>query len=258
MTQRRITIGILMGFLLANGLSCTFLQDRYVDPDEARRRLRVARSQAIPGSREAAEIDARLQAVDHVEEGIARREAEEAGRETLRRLSQSGASDEELGKAVRNTLQDAGGPEEATALKEGHDLREQHEAEKARAEDVQQLLAQEQKRTSELDSELTRVRQKADELEVRNRELAAQLQTVREQSAKPQEEAVRPAAQEQDEALRDTNMEGMSPIHHEVKRGETLFRLSRQYGVSVTAIKQWNRLKSNMIEVGQQLIVGYK
>jgi LysM repeat protein len=49
-----------------------------------------------------------------------------------------------------------------------------------------------------------------------------------------------------------------TPLIHEVKPGETLFRLSRQYRVDVKQIKNWNNLRDNMIEVGQKLIVGYQ
>lgn len=164
-------------------------------------------------------------------------------------------------------------------------LSEKYEAEKARAVNFQRLLAQEERRTGELDNELKRVRQEANELEARNRELSTQLQALRDQLAKAQEQAA--ALQEQGEVLRKAKreekgaekgaeksalgfgeplfqkpapsaQEGGVPVYHEVKPGETLFRLSRQYGVSVDTIKQWNRLKDDLIEVGQQLIVGYE
>jgi LysM repeat protein len=41
-----------------------------------------------------------------------------------------------------------------------------------------------------------------------------------------------------------------------VKAGETLYRISRQYGVSVEKVKKWNKLQDNTIEIGQKLIVG--
>ena len=43
---------------------------------------------------------------------------------------------------------------------------------------------------------------------------------------------------------------------HVVKPGETLYRISRRYGVSVDKIKKWNKLPDEIIEVGQKLIVG--
>jgi LysM repeat protein len=42
---------------------------------------------------------------------------------------------------------------------------------------------------------------------------------------------------------------------HIVKSGETLFRISRNYGISVTKLKTINNLKSNNIFVGQKLRV---
>jgi hypothetical protein len=58
------------------------------------------------------------------------------------------------------------------------------------------------------------------------------------------------------EAFPDTDKG--SPIYHHVKPGETLFRVSRQYGVQVDQIKEWNHLRDTIIEVGQKLIVGYQ
>lgn len=42
-------------------------------------------------------------------------------------------------------------------------------------------------------------------------------------------------------------------IQHRVTSGETLFSLSRRYGVSVDDIKTWNNLTSNLLEIGQVL-----
>ena len=44
------------------------------------------------------------------------------------------------------------------------------------------------------------------------------------------------------------------PIHT-VRKGDTLYAISRKYKVSVEAIKEWNNLKSNTLEVGQELII---
>ena len=43
---------------------------------------------------------------------------------------------------------------------------------------------------------------------------------------------------------------------HVVKPGETLFRVSRLYGVPIDKLKKWNKLPDDIIEVGQKLIVG--
>jgi LysM repeat protein len=169
-------------------------------------------------------------------------------------------------------------------------MTEKYEAEKARALNFQRLLAQEEKRTGELDSELKRLKRDAAELEPRNRELAAQLQAVREQLGRVQEEAnaLREAAalKEQQDRLQvsrsrrtgshaapktpvasaaitpeptpDSKSDQGQPVYHEVKPGETLFRLSKQYGVNVDTIRHWNQLQDDLIEVGQKLIVRYE
>ncbi|MGH8672578.1 MAG: LysM peptidoglycan-binding domain-containing protein [Burkholderiales bacterium] len=43
---------------------------------------------------------------------------------------------------------------------------------------------------------------------------------------------------------------------HRVKRGDTLYEIATQYGVSVEQLKQWNELASTRISVGQQLLIG--
>lgn len=179
-------------------------------------------------------------------------------------------------------------------------MSEKYDAEKARSLNFQRLLAQEEKRTSELDTELKRVSREASEHDARNRELEAQLKAVREQLAGIQEEtdalreaaalmersrddlrrsrpsALRPRRVEKApeapvtdqsapalEAPKDATVTGErgeigSPVYHEVKPGETLFRLSRRHGVDVEQIKKWNSLTDDLIEVGQKLIVGYQ
>ncbi|HEV8540591.1 MAG TPA: LysM peptidoglycan-binding domain-containing protein [Nitrospiraceae bacterium] len=183
-------------------------------------------------------------------------------------------------------------------------MTEKYEAEKARALNFQRLLAQEEKRTGELDSELKRVKRDATDLEARNRELNAQIQAVREQMAKIQEDATalrdaallkeqeslsrarkaapKPKRMEKDlfpELRESPSMsepvpvpvpvpepaapsEGVKaespPLYHQVRSGETLFSISRQYGVDVKTLKNWNNLTDNKIEVGQRLVVGHE
>ena len=182
-------------------------------------------------------------------------------------------------------------------------LTEKYEAEKARSLNFQRLLAQEEKRTSELDSEVKRTKRELSEYEARNRELTAQVQAVREQMSRVQEEAEAmkeaallerkaktdgkraPAAtsgraSKTDTALETSDLAGAftgtpsdmkegsdvasmdtmaevksGGIIHVVKPGETLYRISRRYGVSVEKIKKWNKLPDEIIEVGQKLLV---
>src|SRR5262245_29878391 len=68
-------------------------------------------------------------------------------------------------------------------------LSEKYEAEKARSLNFQRLLAQEEKRTGELDNEVKRTKRELTEYETRNRELTAQVQAMREQVARVQEES---------------------------------------------------------------------
>ena len=158
-------------------------------------------------------------------------------------------------------------------------MAEKYDAEKARSLNFQRLLAQEEKRTGELDSEVKRSKNELMEYEARNRELTAQLQTTQEQLARVQEEAEamkesalleRKAKGDMKRSLTpthktlpveprptDSSLGSMgSPNVHVVKPGETLYRISRRYGVAVDKVRKWNKLPDDIIEVGQRLIVG--
>lgn len=190
-------------------------------------------------------------------------------------------------------------------------LEEKYNAEKARSLNFQRLLAQEEKRTAELDSEAKRTKKELAEFEARNRELAAQVQSAREQMGRLQEEteAVKESAMLERKAMEDMRkMSSVAPkpkkldvpaplprdtetllqdaekelagisapadipkpaakagaktgasagtTIHVVKPGETLFRVSRLYGVPIDKLKKWNKLPDDIIEVGQKLIVG--
>jgi LysM repeat protein len=52
-------------------------------------------------------------------------------------------------------------------------------------------------------------------------------------------------------------LDGVRPIEltHTVRKGDTLWAISKQHGVSVKAIKEANRLKGDTIEVGQELVI---
>ena len=180
-------------------------------------------------------------------------------------------------------------------------MTEKYDAATARSLNFQRLLAQEEKRTGELDSEVKRSKNELMEYEARNRELTAQMQAVREQMARVQEEAEamkesalldRKAKADMKRALTpmrkvlpveptpdavNLSPSGLgiapevsavpgpteslmgslrSPTVHVVKPGETLYRISRRYGVTVDKVRKWNKLPDDIIEVGQKLIVG--
>ena len=42
---------------------------------------------------------------------------------------------------------------------------------------------------------------------------------------------------------------------HRVVKGETLYRLSKRYNISVNQLKSINKLKNNIIEIDQELVV---
>lgn len=46
------------------------------------------------------------------------------------------------------------------------------------------------------------------------------------------------------------------PLQHTVAKGETLFRIAKNHGISVSLLKQMNNMKSDNIEVGQALKFG--
>lgn len=177
-------------------------------------------------------------------------------------------------------------------------MAEKYDAEKARSLNFQRLLAQEEKRTGELDSEVKRSRNELMEYEARNRELTTQLQSTRDQMGRAQEEAeaIKESALLERKAKADmkrklTPMRKALPVDpmsdpldlsesalgltaggpgsadslmgivgssgvHIVKPGETLYRISRQHGVTVDKVRKWNKLPDDIIEVGQKLIVG--
>jgi LysM repeat protein len=91
-------------------------------------------------------------------------------------------------------------------------LEEKYNAEKARSLNFQRLLAQEEKRTAELDSEVRHSKAELAEFESRNRELAAQVQMAREQMGRLQEEteAIREATVLERKALEDMQRKGQS------------------------------------------------
>ena len=92
-------------------------------------------------------------------------------------------------------------------------LEEKYNAEKARSLNFQRLLAQEEKRTAELDSEIRHTKAELAEFEARNRELSAQVQVAREQMGRLQEEAeaIREATLLERKALEDMQRKSHSP-----------------------------------------------
>lgn len=54
-------------------------------------------------------------------------------------------------------------------------------------------------------------------------------------------------------------IEGMEPVRHQVKRGETAYSIARTYGISVRALADWNGLDSDLsVEEGRYLLIPVK
>ncbi|MDB5274871.1 MAG: mltD [Chitinophagaceae bacterium] len=59
-------------------------------------------------------------------------------------------------------------------------------------------------------------------------------------------------------AIQESLPENEYYIYHSVKQGETMFSISRSYGVSSDSILTWNEMNDYSIKTGQNLIVGRK
>lgn len=176
---------------------------------------------------------------------------------------------------------------------------EKFEQEKARALNFQRLLAQEEKRTGELNVKYQDTQRQVASLENQTRDLNAELEALRDQLNRSHDELARareggmgkademkisePSISEfglgdldfKDSDLAkldsDLNLDSAPPLdsfvesrgeaqggYHTVAKGETLYRISKQYGVSVQDIKDWNNLPDNTIHVGQKLMVSHQ
>lgn len=176
---------------------------------------------------------------------------------------------------------------------------EKYEAEKARALNFQRLLAQEEKRTGELNVKYQDAQRQVGSLESQSRDVNAELEAIRDQLNRSHEELarVRGGSMEKSDDLKlsepsisefglddldfkdsdlaklesdldlgsndvplefmaeSTSMAMGSGDSHTVAKGDTLYRLSKQYGVTVDDLKAWNNLTDNTIHVGQQIVV---
>ena len=156
-----------------------------------------------------------------------------------------------------------------------------YEGEKARALNFQRLLAQEEKRTAELSSQIQETKRQVASLESQNTDLTIEIDALREQQSR-QERATssdsggsslsgssdlslsEPSLS--DFGLNDLSFDesdfndlggdgGEEPIYYTVEKGDTLYRISREYGVTVAQLKDWNNLLSSTISIGQRLAV---
>ena len=59
--------------------------------------------------------------------------------------------------------------------------------------------------------------------------------------------------------LKGTPVSAIKPAEivnvHVVKKGDTLYSISKRYKISVTNLKKWNNLEDNILQIGQELTV---
>ncbi len=177
---------------------------------------------------------------------------------------------------------------------------EKYEAEKARALNFQRLLAQEEKRTGELNVKYQDAQRQLGSLESQTRDLNAEIEALQDQLSRSHDElsSARDGSMVSSDDLKisepsisefgledldfkdsdlaklesDLDLDGNdvplesitnepssmamgSGATHTVVKGETLYRLSKQYGVTVDDLKAWNNLVDNTIHVGQEITI---
>lgn len=67
--------------------------------------------------------------------------------------------------------------------------------------------------------------------------------------------AARPKPKPKPKQVAKTKPKSKPPIGHIIKKGDTLYSLSRKYRISVTAIQRANGLKGTTLRLGQRLLI---
>ena len=159
-----------------------------------------------------------------------------------------------------------------------------YEGEKARALNFQRLLAQEEKRTGELSSQIQETKRQLVSLGSQNKDLTIEIDALREQlnqrdssissnsgrselSESSDLSLSEPSLSEfglNDLSFDESNFKdfgefdgdsGGEPTYYTVEKGDTLYQISRKYRVTVTQLKDWNNLLGSTIIIGQRLVV---
>lgn len=60
------------------------------------------------------------------------------------------------------------------------------------------------------------------------------------------------------ENSKPNHFSSVKPRYYTVLEGETLYRISQRYHVSLAQLKEWNHLKNDKIKMGQKLIIGFQ
>jgi LysM repeat protein len=57
--------------------------------------------------------------------------------------------------------------------------------------------------------------------------------------------------------LLQSSGENSAPVYHIIRKGENLYRMTQYYAVSMSALRQWNKLNKDIVKDGQAIVVGY-
>ncbi len=168
---------------------------------------------------------------------------------------------------------------------------EKYEVAKSRALNFQRLLVQEENRAGEINAQLQKAKIEIASLESQKHDLTVDLDSLREEQNLQEEQSLQqpndpstgsavpsgndigeqPDRSFSESSLSEFGLNDLSfdesdftdllggdaeePIYHTVNAGETLYRISRNYGVTIAQLKEWNNLTGNLISIGQRLIV---
>jgi len=162
---------------------------------------------------------------------------------------------------------------------------EKYEAEKARALNFQRLLAQEEKRTGELNTQVQGSKRQLASIEAQNKDLTIELDALRDQMSRQDknmdsmgsDSGLSDLSSGSDLTLSEPSLSefGLSDLSFDesdfrdfgevsgggestsytVVRGDTLYGISRQFGVTVGQLKNWNNIFGDTISIGQRLTV---
>jgi LysM repeat protein len=165
-----------------------------------------------------------------------------------------------------------------------------------RTTNLQRLLADEEKHSADLNSEVTRLKNQVGDLEAQNKLISDQLKDARTQvvrsleevgrlqeevqshraSVRSKRQGVAPAPTEPPDRLGELQFETLGAnkrqakpsramttekngaSYHEVQRGDTLYNISKRYKTDVKTLKELNGLTSDEIHLGDRLMVSGK
>jgi len=162
---------------------------------------------------------------------------------------------------------------------------EKYEAEKARALNFQRLLAQEEKRTGELNTQVQGSKRQLASIDAQNKDLTIELDALRDQMSRQDknmdsmgsDSGLSDFSSGSDLTLSEPSLSefGLSDLSFDESdfrdfgevsgggestsyttvRGDTLYGISRKFGVTVGQLKNWNNIFGDTISIGQRLIV---